>query len=1051
MCRRVCRFPAVPVSGWGVVVAAAESAPSTAPPAPVQLVSPVGALPSWLALFAPVDGVPAEFEALLVGGVPGEWAGQLRTGAQVWDVSARVVGRDAVVEAVAVSAPSVAWTQEMVDVLSEGVFVLDASATVVWANRAAAELLGFVSPLDAEGRGADDQVWSVTGVDGRVLAPEDWVGVRALASRLPVGPEVIAVANVATGERVWLSTSARPCLLPDGSPGAVSSFADVSPQHEAHAAQQRQRELLELVLRSLLEAAGLFAPVTSRDGQVVDLELLWLSPAAGRLFDDPVPPARVSTLLPRSSLAGLLDLVAAATDAGGCVERRFDFPGLNPLGLAVPVDHGTVRVSVTDRYVVVALVDDTERASAATRAADREAQLLGVLDTLHESLLVLDGDGRPLLQSGKLAAAEASTWVGPDGERLPEARLPQRRVLSGEVLDGELVALQDRSGRLQPFRVNGRPLESGAVLSFADVSSTLAALDSLSSVRAQLQLALEHIPFPVTFWSRSEDRFELQVANGPARKVQAAVDADAAGSSGLVERILGDLQVAAQSGPVTKTVRVGDPVEVWRYTVAVRDTHAVVVAVDLTEVSSQTDRLLWLTTHHDRSRLLNLPGFVEQVAQRAAESGSFAVVWLSLTEFDDITETFGFATSSSAVAEVVERVERLLPPGASLAQPDDPGSLAVLLPEVASLVQADEWAYQMASAVSAPVVAHAVALLCAPAVGVAVGPLHGVDAPTLLQRAKTASSEARRLRVLSHRWSPQVAVRQLTKTGLLADVQPGLERGEFEVVFQPQVSVSSGVLAAAQLRLRWRHPSRGVIPAGEFLPLLASTSWLRPLLLGALRESLVRWPELVAVCPGVRLVHALPMGLLAGHRFVDELAELLVESGASPQWLDVEVSERDLAPMSAVDRVESFERVVARLTQLPVAVSLGSYGAGFASFFNVHRFPLREARLDRGFARALARDARLQVAVRSLVEVAHACGVSTVATGVESDADVDVLVKLGCDLLQGYALSRPVPFDELLQAVSPTPGRFGVAGGGVSARAVSPVRWGSAGSSGVHV
>jgi EAL domain-containing protein (putative c-di-GMP-specific phosphodiesterase class I) len=246
------------------------------------------------------------------------------------------------------------------------------------------------------------------------------------------------------------------------------------------------------------------------------------------------------------------------------------------------------------------------------------------------------------------------------------------------------------------------------------------------------------------------------------------------------------------------------------------------------------------------------------------------------------------------------------------------------------------------------------------------------------------------------------------RLGLLGQLRRSIDNHELVLHYQPKVTMPGVGVCGVEALVRWNHPQRGLIPPGDFIPLVERTPLIRPLtryVLDAALQQCARWRDagrFLAVA-----VNVSARNLLDEH-FVDEVQELLAHWRVPASCLQLEVTET--AIMADPDRAR---RILARLAECGIALSIDDFGAGYTSLAQLKDLPVHQLKIDRSFVAPMAADPGNALIVRSVVELGHNLGLTTVAEGVEDEATYDSLRAMGCDVAQGYYVCRPMPAGQL--------------------------------------
>jgi diguanylate cyclase (GGDEF)-like protein len=280
-----------------------------------------------------------------------------------------------------------------------------------------------------------------------------------------------------------------------------------------------------------------------------------------------------------------------------------------------------------------------------------------------------------------------------------------------------------------------------------------------------------------------------------------------------------------------------------------------------------------------------------------------------------------------------------------------------------------------------------------------------VDADELLRDADVALSRAKeRGRDRYEIFDEPMRARLLDRVTLESDLRAGLDRDELVLEYQPVVSVTDASLAAVEALVRWEHPTRGLLGPQEFIPVAEESDLI---------VSVGRW-VIEAACAQIRRWHddhpaglGVPVSVNVSARqlspaLVDVVAGALQTTGIAPSQLALEITESLL-----IEHTDSAQEVLAALEALGVSIVLDDFGTGYSSLGYLNKFPLAQLKLDRTFTAELAREPRSAKIVAATIDMARALGMTVVAEGVESEDQLAVLRRLGCDYAQGFLFARP--------------------------------------------
>jgi predicted signal transduction protein with EAL and GGDEF domain len=292
-------------------------------------------------------------------------------------------------------------------------------------------------------------------------------------------------------------------------------------------------------------------------------------------------------------------------------------------------------------------------------------------------------------------------------------------------------------------------------------------------------------------------------------------------------------------------------------------------------------------------------------------------------------------------------------------------------------------------------------------IGIALAPAHGEDSGTLLRRAdvamyaaKQARSGVRIYRATDDQNTPQ-------RLALIGDLRDAIERQEIVVVFQPKVDPSTGAVVGAEALSRWFHAEQGFVPPDLFVSLAEHSGLIRPLTLHVLDMALRNCAAWHRSGHPVHVAVNLSPNTLLDDTLPDVIVRLLAEHDVPAAALTLEITEGTL-----MADPEGSLLTLDRLRSLGIKISIDDFGTGYSSLGRLRELPIDEVKIDKSFLRNAATDHRDRALVRSTVELGHALDLHVVAEGVEDEQTYAFLVHTGCDTVQGYYVSKPLPADQ---------------------------------------
>ncbi len=464
-------------------------------------------------------------------------------------------------------------------------------------------------------------------------------------------------------------------------------------------------------------------------------------------------------------------------------------------------------------------------------------------------------------------------------------------------------------------------------------------------------------------------------------------------------------------GGVWSRRRDGEPFFKWVTINAVRDdsgrlTHYVLMLRDIEAVREAQSRIEYLSTHDPLTRLPNRLWFedrLDSTIRVAAGSGAMlGIVLVELKDFTQLSTAWGRASGERLLASAAERLRAMVPAGHLLAHLE--GERFAVMAAVAA---PDELGVYCANLLRRLAVPHDIdgAELFAPAsIGVCVYPEDGASADELLVHAEAALQRAALSSEPRAQFFTEDIVGQMRERFLLENgLRKALERDEFNLVFQPQIVAADGRVHGCEALLRWA-PAGAPCSPGVFIPVAERAGLIVPITQWVLRRACREIVESESLGLSMGVVG---INLSATHfqqpDMAPELLRILRDEGVDPRRICLEITEGALLDPQAS------ERSIAQLQQAGCSVSIDDFGTGFSSLAYLRRLRVDELKIDRSFVEAIERGEGDRAIVASIISMGHALGMRVVAEGIETAVQREFLEARGCDLLQGYALSRPLP------------------------------------------
>lgn len=432
---------------------------------------------------------------------------------------------------------------------------------------------------------------------------------------------------------------------------------------------------------------------------------------------------------------------------------------------------------------------------------------------------------------------------------------------------------------------------------------------------------------------------------------------------------------------------------------------------DITEHKNSRAQIEFLA-HHDN--LTGLPNRVllndrlEMAINTAKrQNEKVGVLFIDLDRFKNVNDSLGHTVGDQLLKETAKRLSSTIRTGDTVSRLGG-DEFVVLFPKVKDEASLADLTIKLRDVLQDPYNLGDISLHITPSIGIAIFPDDGDNVNSLIKNADAAMYLAKEKGRNNYQfYTPLLNSRTLDRLRLESDLRLALDHGGFELHYQPQIFARTGNLWGAEALVRWRHPDRGLISPADFIPLAEETGLIIPLgdwVFAQAARQVTAWRKQGLT----NLVVAVNISAVQFRKddFVQRIETILKEEGAASDSIELELTESIL-----MHDMESSIQTLNYLRNRGFRIAIDDFGTGFSSLNYLRRLPINVLKIDQSFVREMLNEQASLAIVESIISLAHSLGKETIAEGVETAAELDLLTERGCRLMQGYYFSKPLPVD----------------------------------------
>ncbi|MEW6370837.1 MAG: EAL domain-containing protein [Pseudomonadota bacterium] len=438
------------------------------------------------------------------------------------------------------------------------------------------------------------------------------------------------------------------------------------------------------------------------------------------------------------------------------------------------------------------------------------------------------------------------------------------------------------------------------------------------------------------------------------------------------------------------------------------------VARDITD-RKRAEEVISYQAYHDiltdlPNRILFKDRLGLAVIQAKRKQTELAVMFIDLDRFKLVNDTLGHVKGDELLQQVAVRLKECLRKGDTLARQGG-DEFTIVLPELRDRDDARMVADKFLECLHKPFDLDGHEVHISASIGIAIYPGDGESIDELLRHADIAMYQVKALGKNGHSfYHDSMLDVSHQKIALEQALRRALEHNELEMYYQPQIDAATGRIVGAEALMRWNHPTRGLLSAGEFLPFAEENGLMLPIsdwMIGALCRDMLQWN--LASGQAVRLSLNLSPQYLDRGDFFEKMRGALVRYGISPGQIEVEITENICIrnPQYAIEQLN-------KLCQLGVSVAIDDFGTGYSSLSYLHRFPIHTMKIDQSFVKEIHDENGHYPVILAIISIARGLGLHLIAEGVETDVQANYLKANGCETMQGYLYYRPISLSNFI-------------------------------------
>jgi diguanylate cyclase (GGDEF)-like protein/PAS domain S-box-containing protein len=408
------------------------------------------------------------------------------------------------------------------------------------------------------------------------------------------------------------------------------------------------------------------------------------------------------------------------------------------------------------------------------------------------------------------------------------------------------------------------------------------------------------------------------------------------------------------------------------------------------------------------NRMLLLERLEKAIDAARGKKGITALLLMDLDRFKEVNDTFGHQFGDMLLKEISVRLRNLLSPNDTLSRLGG-DEFGLFLTRASDTNDVASVARRVLDSLQQPFAIEGHLLEVGASIGIALYPTHGSDARMLLRRADAAMYSAKEANVGYAFHNQEHESQTPEQLALIVEMRGAMERDEFELYYQPKLHLNSGLMTRAEVLIRWNHPRRGLLAPAAFIPIAERTGLIKPMtdwVFDRMLKQCRQWHDTGAP------VHVAVN--ISAKSLQEQVLPVKVQAALDKWNIDARFVKIEITESSIMADPAHALAITSMLQSMGVRLSLDDFGTGFSSLTNLRQLPIDELKIDKSFVMGMTASEADTTIVRTMVDLSHNLGKQVCAEGVEDELTWKRLGEMGCDLAQGYWISKPLPAGDFL-------------------------------------